>query len=289
MTENLPEVPFTVEDWSYLHPRLLWCYEGLPLQRESRLFTEHHNLSAWWMLSGTAMLSRGRRSWRAGPGEWLFSGAQPHYQEFTSDARILSVNFKLEWSSGDSLVDETMAVKSSDFPELCHAGRELVRFVSARLPHVRVDLWKQSMELVPFLELQKLFSAWVLAYIQTILTAGGAPTRMSGVDPRVLSVLQRLERHPWDVPFQEKDMAREIGLSAGHLDRLFLKSLGLTPRAYLQKRRLESASALLADTAIPIKRIAYNLGFCSPSHFCHWFQNTTGKSPKAYRQGKALP
>jgi AraC family transcriptional regulator len=103
------------------------------------------------------------------------------------------------------------------------------------------------------------------------------------MDPRVLSLLHVLDRHSWDTPFREKDLARKTGLSTGHLDRLFVRDLGATPRAYRQKRRLENARALLADQSIPVKKIACDLGFSSPAHFSHRFRNVHGKSPRQIR------
>lgn len=280
-------LPFTVEEWLNLQPRLFWCYDGVVLTSDREMLSKGPQLFAWWIQRGSVTLRRGDQTWQAHAGEWMLGGIEPRYQAFSPGARILSVNFKLEWPSGDSLVNPMMVLPAAEQSALCRAGKKLAHFVGTRFPESRSNFWLQRMQLRDFMELQKLFSAWTTAYVETVLDAGHVPTRMSGTDSRVVEALRRLDRHPWTTPFSEEDLARELGISTGHLDRLFMQHQGLSPRAHLQKRRLETASALLTDAAMPIKRIAYELGFGSPSHFCHWFRKALGRSPRAFRSGKA--
>lgn len=274
----------TFEDWSFLHARLLWCYEGEVATPNRRMLSQRNQLSAWWIQAGSVTVKRGRDTWIARAGEWIFCGPHPLHQDFSADARILSINFKLEWPSGDSLVDQILVVPAGEHPSLGKAARALLRVISRRFPRIGTALQPQPVELTEFFELQQLFAAWAQAYLKTLLAAGIVPARMSGLDPRVLDALRRLDRHDWRTPFREKQLADGTGISAGHLDRLFVQQLGLTPRAYLQKRRLESATATLADSTVSAKKIAYDLGFSSASHFTHWLRRATGKSPREVRQ-----
>ena len=277
--------PLTFEDWSFLHARLLWCYEGEVDAPNRRRISQRNQLSAWWIQAGSVTVKRGRDTWTARAGEWIFCGPHPLHQDFSPDARILSINFKLEWPSGDSLVEQILVVPAGTRPALGKTARALLRVISRRFPRISTALQPQPVELTDFFELQQLFAAWAQAYLKTLLAVGVVPARMGGLDSRVLAALRQLDRHDWRTPFREKNLAASAGLSAGHLDRLFVQQLGLTPRAYLQKRRLESATATLADTTVPAKKIAYDLGFSSASHFTHWLRRATGKSPREVRQG----
>ena len=280
----VPADVLTFEDWSFLRARLLWCYEGVVAVPNRRVFSRRNQLSAWWLQAGSVTVRRGTQSWTAGPGEWVFCGPHPMHQEFSSDARILSINFHLEWPSGDSLVEQILLVPAREHPALGRAARTLLRFITKRFPNAGTDLRQQSVSLTAFFEAQQLFSAWAQAYLKTMLASGIVPARMTGLDSRVLAALRQLDRHDWRTPFREKSLAAGTGLSAGHLDRLFVQQLGLTPRAYLQKRRRESATASLADSTTSAKKIAYDLGFSSASHFSHWLRRTTGKSPREVRK-----
>lgn len=283
---STPPALLSFEDWSHLHARLLWCYEGEIDAPNRRHFSSRKQLSAWWIQTGSVTVKHGAQTWTARSGEWIFCGPHSLHQEFSPDARILSVNFKLEWPSGDSLIDQIAIVREADHPALGKAARVLVRFISRHFPQVSTALPLQPVELTEFFETQQLFAVWAHAYLKAVLAAGVIPTRMTGLDPRVLGALRQLDRHDWRAPFREKNLAAATGLSAGHLDRLFVQQLGETPRAYLQKRRLETATAALADSTVPAKKIAYDLGFSSASHFSHWLRRATGKSPREVRTAR---
>lgn len=273
----------TVEDWTLLQARLMWCYEGEVSAEYRRRRTERSHLSAWGVLAGTATARRGRKVWRAGAGEWLLAGPEGFEQEFSAEARIVSVNFRLEWPSGDALVGGPLVISADGAAELEKEAGRLVRFVGRTFPKARTELWQQAAGLEEFFGLQQVFSGWVVAYLRAVLAAGVVPVRMRGLEPRVREVLRRLDKRKLSEPFREKEVAEEAGLSAGHLDRLFGRDLGVTPRAYLQKRRLRAALEALADRTVPVKQVAFELGFGSASHFCHWVKKATGKSPRAHR------
>jgi AraC-like DNA-binding protein len=277
------EMELTVEDWSSLHARLLWCYQGGVAPSNRREMSRGRRLTAWWMQAGAVTVESRGESVTAGAGEWMFCGPEPREQSFTAKARLLSINFQLEWPSGDSLVEPFMVIPASEHPALGEAAKPLVTLLRRRFPGVRVDLQALSASPTAFFQLQQLFSAWVLAYLETVLARGVLPARMKGVDPRVREALRVLDRQGWDTRYREEDLAREVGLSIGHLDRLFVRQMGTTPRGYLQKRRLESARARLREPQMAIKEVAYELGFSSPAHFCHWFRQATGQSPREFR------
>jgi Transcriptional regulator containing an amidase domain and an AraC-type DNA-binding HTH domain len=282
---EIPEL--TVEDWTLLQARLAWCYEGAVKPEHRSLRSDRRHLCAWHVTAGTAEVRQGRRTWRAGAGQWLFAGPETFQQMFSADARILSVNFRLEWPSGESLVTQPMVFPSTRYPRLLTAGRALTRFVARRFPAAHVDLWRQGCGFEDFFELQRVFSRWVSGYLRAVSAEGAGPIRLRGIDPRVAGVLRRLERQEWAKPLDEATLAKEAGVSVGHLERLFSRATGLTPRGYLHKRRVEAATAALADASRPIKQTAYELGFVSPAHFSHWVRKATGRSPREHRRAGA--
>lgn len=284
-SSNTAALPLTFEDWSFLQARLLWCYEGEVAASNRLEFSRRHQLSAWWLHSGRVTVRRGDQTWTAVAGDWMLCGPHSLHQEFSADARILSINFRLEWPSGDSLVDQILTVPARNHPALGRAARALLRFTAKHFPRAGLGLRQQPVELTHFFETQRLFFAWTQAYLKTMLASGVVPARMAGLDSRVLNLVRQLDRHDWRRPFRKEKPSAPTGVSAGHLDRLFVQQLGLTPHAYLQKRRLETALAALADSNVPAKKIAFDLGFSSASHFTHWLRNATGKSPREVRSG----
>ncbi|NRG34140.1 bifunctional transcriptional activator/DNA repair enzyme AdaA [Niallia circulans] len=82
-----------------------------------------------------------------------------------------------------------------------------------------------------------------------------------------------------------KDIAAHVGLSPFYLERLFKKETAETPRAYLEKIRIDKAAYLLKSTAMTNLEICYEVGFQSSSNFYKVFRSIKNCSPSEYRKG----
>ena len=60
----------------------------------------------------------------------------------------------------------------------------------------------------------------------------------------------------------------------------------MTPLAYVQKERLETAKSMLLYTDYPLSEISAALCFSSESHFIKAFREYTGKTPGRYRKSQ---
>jgi AraC family transcriptional regulator, transcriptional activator of pobA len=80
------------------------------------------------------------------------------------------------------------------------------------------------------------------------------------------------------------DFAAALGVTPTHLTRCCNAACGRPASALLQDRRIFEARKLLAETRLPVGRIAESLGFASPAYFTRAFQHLTGKSPTAFRR-----
>ncbi|ULE32049.1 helix-turn-helix transcriptional regulator [Mycobacterium sp. IDR2000157661] len=81
------------------------------------------------------------------------------------------------------------------------------------------------------------------------------------------------------------DLAAAAGLSRAHFSRMFTRTFGESPRAYLQSRRLERAAALLRHTDRSVADICVMVGLHSVGSFTTTFARVYGKPPAAYRAG----
>ncbi len=84
-------------------------------------------------------------------------------------------------------------------------------------------------------------------------------------------------------PITVDDLAAAAGLSRSHFSRMFSRTFGESPRAYLQTRRLERAAALLRYTDRSVADICAMVGLSSVGSFTTSFSRVYGKSPMAYR------
>jgi AraC family transcriptional regulator len=82
-------------------------------------------------------------------------------------------------------------------------------------------------------------------------------------------------------------LAELARLSPFHFVRAFKQSFGLPPHRYLSSLRMERAKSLLADPAMSVTQVGFNLGFSETSSFTTTFRKHTGLTPTAYRQSLA--
>lgn len=78
-----------------------------------------------------------------------------------------------------------------------------------------------------------------------------------------------------------------VGISSFHLQRMFKKVSGYTPKKYLQEIRVNKASELLAQSLFNNTEICLEVGFKSLSAFYSAFHKQIGISPGAYRKLQA--
>ena len=81
-----------------------------------------------------------------------------------------------------------------------------------------------------------------------------------------------------------RDLARQIHLSPGRLQRLFKKEMGVLISEYLVEQRLQKAAHLLRASSLSIKEISFAVGYEHHSSFTRAFENRFAQSPKRYRQ-----
>ncbi|WP_242128715.1 AraC family transcriptional regulator [Sphingobium sp. Sx8-8] len=80
------------------------------------------------------------------------------------------------------------------------------------------------------------------------------------------------------------EISRQCGISSAHLRRSFKQTTGQTLHEYVASVRLAKARSLLAETDMPLKEVAFRLGFASSSTFSSTFSKMAGETPSGYRQ-----
>lgn len=79
-------------------------------------------------------------------------------------------------------------------------------------------------------------------------------------------------------------LAHSAHVHAVHLAREFRRFLGTSVTEYIQRRRVQRAAALLADTGTPLSSVAYDAGYADQSHLSRLFKRETGMTPLAFRR-----
>jgi AraC family transcriptional regulator len=83
-------------------------------------------------------------------------------------------------------------------------------------------------------------------------------------------------------PITQRSLASAVGVSTGHLSRVFRQSTGDTFERYVMRRRVELARRLLLDPAHNVSTVARQCGFKDASYFARVFRRIVGLPPAAY-------
>lgn len=81
-------------------------------------------------------------------------------------------------------------------------------------------------------------------------------------------------------------LAEISGFSRWHFHRIFAESIGEPVGTFIVRMRVETAARLLRYTDMPIKEIAYRVGYDVPSSLSKVFRQFYGISPNEYRNDK---
>ena len=83
-------------------------------------------------------------------------------------------------------------------------------------------------------------------------------------------------------------IAREIGVSAGHLSRTFRRITGQTLERYLMEQRVELSTRLLLEPLNNVSSVAERCGFSDPTYFARVFRKLVGCPPSQYARNPHL-
>jgi AraC family transcriptional regulator len=84
-------------------------------------------------------------------------------------------------------------------------------------------------------------------------------------------------------PISLDDLANVAGVSRFHFHRQFRKSVGVTPREYVLRARIERAKGLLTESDLTVGEISGAVGFADQSHFSNIFRRLTAMTPRSFR------
>lgn len=126
------------------------------------------------------------------------------------------------------------------------------------------------------------------------LCAGSAPSYVDvmGAPPRqapgdLLVHLRRARDHAdlhYAEPLDLAALAAVAGISKFHFQRLFTATYGVSPAAYVSRRRVERAQDLLRSTNLTVTEICHAVGFSSLGSFSARFSELVGESPSGFQR-----
>lgn len=273
--------------WHELHTKLIWAYqsEAPPYASGPQRLTMHY--ACWCIVKGTVDLTWDGGAVQVGAGHWVQPSPDTgRTQQFSPGAELLSLRFEAEWPGGRPLFPhrQPLVWPTDRFSGLTLAAERLRERVSQCVQNPTGRLAGVRMTLDDHMAVTRAFADWCEEWTSAMQSLGVQAMVPGRIDYRVSAARDLLDRQFY-VPAVPYDAISNVcGISRVHLDRLFNRDLGMSPKHYVDRRCLSQAMSLLRGTRLTIKEVTYRLGFPAPAHFCRWFLRHTGSYPKAFRE-----
>ncbi|MEF2145410.1 MAG: AraC family transcriptional regulator [Desulfovibrionaceae bacterium] len=179
---------------------------------------------------------------------------------------------------------------------LSRAASELTGRVSAYLPHfcagvlddpvLAASIRQLHLRLdtggISALEAQTRLYGLLARWVSRHADQNVAPREPGKESDAVRTARLFLERR-MDEDVSLEELASATNLSPFHLARVFCRSMGLPPHAYLTQMRINRARQLLSGPQ-PLADIAVSVGFADQSHLNRHFKRIVGVTPGRYRK-----
>lgn len=204
---------------------------------------------------------------------------------------ILLIDFGYDDYTGLALLGE-VKTRRPDLPVifLTDAGSEATAVAAFRMGardyfKKPVDLFLLSNRVESIVQVRKETTEWRLPLsaesCENILVGGSSVNTVTaaGIQRAVCFIEKNLS-----ASVTVEDLADKAGMSKYHFCRVFKKTTGISPKAFVNARRVARAKELLCSEDLRISTVALRSGFNDFSNFIRSFKIVTGVTPSAYRE-----
>jgi len=128
-------------------------------------------------------------------------------------------------------------------------------------------------------------AAGATLYIMSLLYSARQPGQ-GGPQPvaRAIHAAMRQMADPAHDQLPLSHLARGLGVSYTWFRRTFAHHTGLSPHQYRLQLKVGRARALMSETTLTVKEVAFRSGFESEQYFCRLFRRKTGLAPGEWRR-----
>ena len=259
---------------------LLWCNHR---HWTAKAITGGQPLTSfrlWHVAAGCIEVDTGTAVVRYTAGQWV--SAPRSFQRQTMFVGTELISLSLDWH----LADGTSPLHR--IPDgVLDLGRHGPRLRSLLLAQSRLEAQLRAAKTTADADLARLALArsglWRIAALLMELYPQPTDGRAEEVlDSRVAQALRTVRLHVRG-RFPVGRLERVTGVGRRRLEQLFSARMGMTPRAYHAKLRMEEARSLVTQGRMQIKEIAATLAYASQSAFTQAFIRSYGISPSAYQ------
>ena len=273
--------------WQQHHIRVVWAYVG-DFPHGLRLGAGPETPWRVWQLTrGRAVVTYRQHTLVVEAGQGAFLPPSPLTLELAPGTVLRSVALAEHTHADRGLLDELV-------PQVLPGTKALKDALSALVAWVRQQVGRvDSGRPMAFDALDAQAYGEHLALVWTLVghlrSVAEATTPVPHpVDPRLVRLLAVLQAHATTAFPDKAALAELLGLSWRRIEQLCRLHWDESPQQIHDRLRTREACQRLGQPAVPIKQIAFALGFPSAVRFSQWFSRQTRRSPQAFRQHEHL-
>jgi AraC-like DNA-binding protein len=227
---------------------------------------------------GHAVISQDGREAVMTPGDFaIYDSTRPYTLQFDDDFE--EIVLKLRGDHLRSLLRDTEKLTAMKVSGQVGAGHLLISMINTLRNEID-NLMPSSAEAVAGAVVSVL-----VAGLQSLPPCGQVELSQMRIY-HVARIKQYIDKHLQDPGLTIESVAAQVGMSVGHLHRIF-KTEPLSPSQYLWNRRLEACSRELLDprrAGASVGEIAFGWGFIDAAHFSRAFRLRFDCSPREWRR-----
>lgn len=173
------------------------------------------------------------------------------------------------------------AMTNAQLARSLHIGSASIVMLMQRLLHETVSPGLASASLI-----ESIASMLLIDCVRELCGADAVATTTGGLQHRHLRVIEEyLDRVEGAAP-TITGLARLCGLNGDYLARLYREETGQSLGRSLAAARIRKAERLLLETNLPLKDIAFRLGFANAANFSTAFRKARNETPARFRERK---
>jgi AraC-like DNA-binding protein len=127
-------------------------------------------------------------------------------------------------------------------------------------------------------------SCFYHALIKHLKNMGFEIISTPGAKPSVTKEIQNYLIRNYSQNIKISDVARLFGISHSALIKNFKKDIGVSPKEFLNDKRIAMAKEMLKADDTTVTQISSYVGFLSPAYFTYIFRQKVNMTPKEYRE-----
>lgn len=246
----------------------------------------HHTL--WWLRGGRARLvtHHGTEDFSAGLIVWFRPGFAYRFDGPITEPLLLdTAHFHLiEQPSGRRLhaVPGVADVFAPADPDYVAAVMSRIAALGERIPDQHHRVFRSHHRE----RAERLLTELLIELSEQSSAPDEPESAADPMDLQMLDIGRRIATNAgrW---YSVEALAREAKLSVAQFDIRFERVNREKPKHFIIRHRIALASQLLTETTLPVGEISDRCGYDTVYYFSRQFKKWTGKSPRAFRQGRS--